>query len=107
MLLRLGRPAFALVLLIAPAWAAAQPQALPGWWKGAVARFGGLGVLDIAPMPDADGGYGFVDGERVSVATRRAFRGGPQGTARSAQPRGRRGVSKPKASEASVRRKSY
>ncbi len=99
-----GRPAFALVLLIAPAWAAAQPQALPGWWKGAVARFGGLGVLDIAPMPDAGVGYGFVHGERVSVASRRAFRGGPQGTAGSAQPRGTRGVGK---LQASVRRESY
>jgi len=85
MLLRLGRPAFALVLLIAPAWAAAQPQALPGWWKGVVARFGGLGVLDIAPMLDAGVGYGFVDGERVGGqppgVPRRPARHGRLGTA--------------------------
>ena len=91
MLLRLGHPALALVLLIAPAWAAAQPQALAGWWKNAVAHFGGLGVLDIAPMLDAGVGSRFVDDERVSVASRRAFRGDPQGTAGSAQPRGTRG----------------
>ena len=77
---------------------------MPGWWKGAVARCEELDVLDIAPMLDADVGYGFVDGERVSEASRRAFRDGPHGTAGSAQPRGTRGVGK---LQASVRRESY
>ena len=47
--------------------------ALPGWWSGAVPRVGGLGRFEVAPLLDAEVGYGFEDGGRVSVSGRRAF----------------------------------
>ena len=50
--------------------------ALPGWWSGAVPRVGGLGGFEVAPMLDAEVGYGFEDGGRVSVSGRRAFGAG-------------------------------
>ena len=53
--------------------------AIPGWWNGAVPRLGGLGAVDVAPMVDAEVGYGFVDGGQVSVSSRRAFGGGRTG----------------------------
>ncbi len=60
MLLRLGRPAFALVLLIAPAWAAAQPQALV---SGMVE-----GYFD-APVPEASVTLVSPSGYRVPGST--------------------------------------
>lgn len=54
--------------------------AMPGWWNGAVPRLGGLGGFDVAPMLDAELGYGFEDGGRVSVSSRRAFGVGRSGT---------------------------
>ena len=53
--------------------------AMPGWWNGAVPRIGGVGGFDIAPMVDAEAGYGFEDGGRVSVSGRRGFGGGRSG----------------------------
>ncbi|MCY4030302.1 MAG: hypothetical protein OXH75_28820, partial [Acidobacteria bacterium] len=53
--------------------------ALPGWWSGAVPRVGGLGGFEVAPLLDAEVGYGFEDGGRVSVSGRRAFGGGRPG----------------------------
>lgn len=53
--------------------------AMPGWWSGAVPRIGGFGGFDLAPMVDAEAGYGFEDGGRVSVSGRRAFGGGRPG----------------------------
>ena len=53
--------------------------AMPGWWSGAVPRLGGLGGFEVAPMVDAEVGYGFDDGGRVSVSGRRAFGGGRPG----------------------------
>ena len=53
--------------------------AMLGWWSGAVPRIGGFGGFDIAPMVDAEAGYGFEDGGRVSVSGRRAFGGGRSG----------------------------
>lgn len=53
--------------------------ALPGWWSGAVPRIGGLGGFEVAPMVDAEVGYGFDDGGRLSVSGRRAFGGGRPG----------------------------
>ena len=53
--------------------------AMPGWWSGAVPRLGGPGGFEVAPMVDAEVGYGFDDGGRVSVASRRAFGGGRSG----------------------------
>ncbi len=54
--------------------------AMPGWWSGAVPRIGGLGGFEVAPMVDAEVGYGFDGGGRVSVAGRQAFGGGRSGT---------------------------
>ena len=53
--------------------------ALPGWWSGPVPRVGGPGGFEVAPMLDAEVGYGFEDGGRVSVSGRRAFGGGRSG----------------------------
>ena len=47
-------------------------SAMPGWWSGAVPRLGSR-AFDVAPMLDAEVGYGFGDGGRVSVSARRAF----------------------------------
>ena len=53
--------------------------AVPGWWSGAVPRLSGLGGFEVAPMVDAEVGYAFGDGGRVSAASRRAFGGGRLG----------------------------
>ena len=53
--------------------------ALPGWWSAAIPRLGAPGRFEVAPMLDAEVGYGFEDGGRVSVSGRRAFGGGRPG----------------------------
>lgn len=53
--------------------------AMPGWWGGAAPRVGAFGVSDVAPMLDAEVGYGFDDGGRLSMSSRRAFGGGLAG----------------------------
>ena len=53
--------------------------AMPGWWSAAAPRIGGFGGFELAPMVDAEAGYGFEDGGRVSVSGRRAFGGGRSG----------------------------
>jgi hypothetical protein len=56
--------------------------AMPGWWNGAVPRLGAPGGFEVAPVVDAEVGYGFEDGGRVSVSSRRAFGGGHAGAGR-------------------------